>query len=170
MVVNIHTRGLAASPGDAAPLIDGLGSPEDRLWPLGQWPPLVLDLPLAVGAIGGHGPIRYVVEACEPGCHVRFRFTGPRGFLGTHAFRLKDTGAGTAQISHVIEMRIAGLAHITWPLVFRWLHDALIEDAFDRAAAYAESAPVVGRTWSLWVRMLRRLLRIHRHQKTADRT
>lgn len=51
-----------------------------------------LDRPLDVGASGGHGPVRYVVDAHEPGRSVRFRFTDPSGFHGHHAFTNSEVG------------------------------------------------------------------------------
>src|SRR3972149_5004392 len=92
------------------------------------------DKPLGVGAIGGHGPIRYSVEQYEPGRLVRFRFTGPRGFRGTHSF-IVLSGPDGASLRHEISLRPTGVGRVTWFVVFRPLHDALIEDAMDRASA-----------------------------------
>ncbi len=74
-VLGIHTRTLPVSGEEIGRLIDGLAGREDRLWPGDRWPPMRLDRPLEVGASGGHGPIRYTVEAYEPGRWVRFRST-----------------------------------------------------------------------------------------------
>ena len=75
-VVNVHHRLLHASPARVSELLASLGSPEDRLWPRNGWPRMRLDGPVAPGAAGGHGPIRYRVEAWQPGRLVRFRFAG----------------------------------------------------------------------------------------------
>jgi hypothetical protein len=40
----------------------------------------------------------------------------------------------------------------------RWLHDALIEDALDRAETATAGRPVPARRWSPWVRLLRAAL------------
>jgi hypothetical protein len=45
-----------------------------------------------------------------------------------------------------------------WPLAVRWLHDALIEDALDRAETATAARPVPARRWSPWVRLLRAAL------------
>lgn len=132
-VRNIHTRALAADPARVGALIDRLASPDDGLWPRRMWPAMRFDRPLSEGAVGGHGPIRYTVEAYEPGQRIRFRFTAPRGFHGTHGFAVEPLDAGRTQLRHVLEMKTAGWAVLTWPLVFRPLHDALIEDALDQA-------------------------------------
>ena len=63
-----------------------------------------------------------------------------------------------ATLRHVIDMRVLGLARLSWPAIYSPLHDALIEDALDRA----ESALGVGAgrrsPWSPRVRALRRVL------------
>jgi hypothetical protein len=156
-VRNVHERLLAASIDHVALLIDGLASPGDRLWPRDRWPAMKFDRALQVGAAGGHGPIRYVVDAYEPGRSVRFRFTGPKGFVGWHGFALDALDGDRVRIRHVLEMRVAGKARLSWPLVYRPLHDALIEDAFDRAEAQF-GGQVRRPRWSGWVRVLRRLL------------
>ncbi|MBU0493779.1 MAG: SRPBCC family protein [Chloroflexi bacterium] len=156
-VINIHERVLDAPAAQVGILIDGLASDADALWPHDQWPPMRFDRPLGVGAAGGHGPVRYVVESYEPGRSVRFRFTGPAGFLGHHRFEVEELGPAQAALRHVIEMRPAGTARLTWPLVFRPLHDALLEDALDRAETHVGGRPAA-RGWSPWVRALRWVL------------
>jgi len=94
MVLNIHTRELHTSREAVGALLDSLASKQDLLWPLDRWPAMRLDRPLQVGAVGGHGPIRYRVEWYEPGRAVLFRFTGMRGFHGSHGFEVKDSAPG----------------------------------------------------------------------------
>ncbi|WP_218580051.1 SRPBCC family protein [Nocardia cyriacigeorgica] len=113
-------------------MIDSLAGDADRLWPTHDWPPMRFDRHLAVGAIGGHGPVRYVIEGYQPGHWIRFRFTGPRGFDGFHEFTVHDEG-DTATLRHLLAMHARGPARLTWPLVYRRLHDALLEDSLDRA-------------------------------------
>lgn len=159
MVKNVHTRELNASLSEAGPLIDCLASKDDLLWPVKCWPPMKLDRPLGVGAAGGHGPSGYVVEEYRQGIYIRFRFTGPPGFIGTHAFDIEEVGPERVRIRHVIDMRVEGSGWFTWNFFARWLHDALIEDAFDRAREYLERRPVPQRKWSWGVRFLRWLMR-----------
>lgn len=161
-VVNVHQRLLSVPPGRVGALLDTLASPQDRVWPRMHWPRMVmdrpLDRPLTVGAAGGHGPIRYTVDAYEPGAFVRFRFTAPRGFDGWHALEVLDATGVHCVLEHRIEMNVTGLALLTWPLVFRPLHDALVEDAL---ACAQRSLGLVPHTppWSGHVRLLRWLLR-----------
>jgi hypothetical protein len=156
-VRNVHQRFLAVPPERLAPLFDSLSSRNDRLWPLEQWPRMRLDRPLGVGASGGHGPIRYDVENYEPGKRVTFRFRGPRGFDGTHAL-LVEAAEGGAVLRHVLEMEVHGPALLSWPLVFRPLHDALVEDALDKAEHALLGSVEHPARWSWRVRLLRSLL------------
>jgi hypothetical protein len=157
-VVNIHERVLTASMDDAGALIDSLASQHDLLWPVHSWPAMRFDRPLGIGANGGHGPIRYVVEAYEPGRAARFRFGKPKGFLGCHRFEIQEVSPGRSVLRHVIEMRTAGSAWLTWAIAIRPLHDALIDDALDRAERHCGGTPG-DRRWSLWVRFLRWAMR-----------
>jgi len=144
---NVHERVLNAGPDRVGALIDGLAQPGDALWPEDRWPPMRFDRPLGVGAVGGHGAIRYTVEAYEPGRYIRFGFTAPPGFHGTHSFETGAVGPGRTRLRHVLAMRTTGPAFITWPLVFRPLHDALLEDALDRAERSIGTTPRESR-WS----------------------
>ena len=64
-------------------------------------------------------------------------------------------------------MGTTGSARVTWPLFFRPLHDALIEESLDRAEAELGGPPVPSARRSLWVRMLRAPLerRANRNQR-----
>ena len=157
MINNIHIREINAPLPIIGAIINSLASEKDLLWPYEKWLPMILDRPLGVGATGGHGAIKYFVESYEPGQYVRFRFTDPKGFIGTHCFSLKEINSHTVQIKHEINIRLEGSAKFLWPLIIRWLHDALMEDAFDKAESFITSRPI-NRTWSLWVRVLRYML------------
>lgn len=156
-VRNIHSRVYSASPEDVAGMIDTLSSEKDLLWPGRLWPRMAFDKPLSVGASGGHGPIRYIVEKYSPGKRVKFRFTGPNGFNGYHAYELRNAGPNRAELVHTLEMQATGVALLTWPLVFRPLHDALIEDSLSFAEQNLNIVPETKR-WSPWVKLLRWLL------------
>ena len=165
MVTNVHVRDLHTSFSLAGTLLDSLSSKDDKLWPYDRWSPMKFDRPLGIGAVGGHGMIRYVVEEYRTGHFVSFRFTEPQGFIGTHAFDLQEFSPGVVRIRHVIRMKLKGAARIWWPLVIRWLHDALIEDAFDKAEAYISSQAIKQGTLSLRVRLLRRLFKRRRTRR-----
>lgn len=156
-VFNVHSRRVPGDLERAGTLIDGLSGRDDRLWPKDRWPAMRLDGALAVGAHGGHGPIRYEVVGYQPRRWVRFRFEAPRGFGGFHEFTIVEDGPGDVLLTHLLAMRVRGPARLTWPLAFRWLHDALLEDAMDRAVGELTGADVPRRRHSRYVRLLRRL-------------
>lgn len=168
-VYNVHERLLrGVSAQRAAELIDGLASPADELWPHQAWPPLRFDRPLSPGAAGGHGPVRYTVEEYVPGIRIQFRFTGPRGFDGFHSFVRLDHPDGTV-LRHVLVIRPRGPARLTWPLVFRWLHDALLEDSLDNAERAGTGSVDDPAGWSAYVRFLRGLARLRSTRGSDDR-
>lgn len=137
---NVHERHVGASAERVGAVLETLASNDDRLWPGAAWAPMVLDRGLEPGSRGGHDRIRYTVTAHEPGRHVEFAFDPSIGIHGTHALTVLDLGDGTALLRHVLQGRAHGPMLLLWPLLVRWAHDALVEDAFD----LAESALGVG--------------------------
>ncbi|MFB7619534.1 SRPBCC family protein [Kitasatospora sp. NPDC056181] len=159
-VVNVHERVLTAGEDEVGALVDSLAAgPADRLWPVSGWPAMVLRPGLEEGAAGGHGPVRYTVAAYVPGRWVRFAFTGPRGFDGFHECTVHRADGGRTVLRHTLAMHARGPALLSWPLLFRPLHDALIEDAMDRAERACTGAVARPARWSPLVRLLRRALR-----------
>lgn len=156
-VYNVHERLLPVGESEAGALIDGLAGPEDQLWPHADWPPMKLDGALAVGARGGHGPVRYTVIGYAPGQWIRFRFSGPRGFSGFHEYTVHPAGERGTVLRHTLAMRAHGLARLSWPLVYRWFHDAVLEDSMDRAERARTGAVAQPARWSPYVRLLRKL-------------
>lgn len=159
-VVNTHTRQFEVPLEQVCALVATLSSKEDQLWPSERWPRMRLDQGLNVGSSGGHGPVGYFVEhlEAEPVREVIFRFTKPRGFDGTHAFTVTQDGRLTT-LRHDLRMRTRGWARLTWSLFFRPLHDALIEEAFDKATGQFGLPLTTPHRRSLWVRILYRLAR-----------
>jgi hypothetical protein len=153
-VLNVHERELQATIEQTGALIDSLASQKDCLWPSHLWPRLEFDRPLGVGASGGHGPVRYFVEAYTPGQSIRFRFTRPKGFDGFHSYQVVKTSTPAVVLRHTLEITTRGLAVLSWPVFFRAMHDALIEDSLAAAQASLGEPPRI-RRWSLWVRFLR---------------
>ena len=156
-VRNLHSRNFGQSPELVGRRLDSLSARGDGLWPHERWPRMVLDQPLGVGASGGHGPIRYTVEEYEPGRQVVFRFTRPKGFHGTHSFTLNVLEDG-CELRHAIEMSVSGPTLLTWHLVYRPLHDALLEDSLDKVESDLSGGEWRLRDLSLLVRFLRNLL------------
>lgn len=155
-ILNIHSRDLPASCDEVGELIDGLATSHDRMWPSKRWPPIRLNQVLGVGAAGGHGPIRYVVVGYQPGRWARFRFTRPRGFEGFHEFTVEPIDPTRTRLTHLTSISPRGLARLSWPLFYRPLHDALLEDALDNAASTLTGQPHRSR-WRMRTRLLRYL-------------
>ncbi len=153
-VRNVHEREIEAEPSQVGVLIDSLVSKEDRLWPRHAWPRMALDRALGVGATGGHGPIRYFVEEYTAGNSIKFRFTRPKGFDGHHIFEITSGLQQPVVLRHTLKMNTRGLAVLSWLLVYRPLHDALLEDSLAMAQASLGLPPAI-QPWSLWVRILR---------------
>lgn len=166
-VHNVHRRTIG-SPEQLGALLDALASDADRLWPGDRWPRLRLNGPLAVGSRGGHGPVRYRVEQYEPMRRVRFRFERPLGFDGFHEFRVIADHEAPAQLVHVLDARMSSTARLSWPLVFRPLHDALIEDALDNAERHAAGQLQRPARWSIRVKALRRVLAVGRSRRARS--
>lgn len=153
-VINIHRREFQASLREVGLLLDTLSSRNDLLWPHHIWPRMKFDKQLAVDAAGGHGPIRYRVEKYEPGKLVRFRFIGPSGFDGFHGYEVFEKENGKTELRETLEMKTHGLARLSWPLMYRPLHDALIEDSLTCAEVRLGLEPIISK-WSIRVRLLR---------------
>ncbi|MEM7053432.1 MAG: SRPBCC family protein [Pseudomonadota bacterium] len=157
-VINSHERTFNRPAHQVGALLDRLASKDDGLWPHASWPAMRFDRDLQIGANGGHGPIRYRIEDYQPGQSIRFRFHRPRGFNGYHEFVIHAPDEQRSRLEHRLCMQTSGMAQISWPLIFRPLHDALIEDALDNAAASLGEPAHSPSQWSIWVRILRRLL------------
>jgi uncharacterized protein DUF2867 len=155
MVRNVHERVVPAPIERVGPLLDRIGGPDDVLWPTPAWRPMVLDGPVAVGASGGHGPIRYRVTGYVPGREVEFTFAPEMGIDGTHTFAAEPAGPGRTLLRHVIEGRVTGRARLTWPLGIRWAHDAVLEEILDNAEHAVGVEPARPARRSGWVRLIR---------------
>lgn len=153
-VDNAHSRVFPGSRDRVGKLIDSLSGTNDYLWPHERWPAMQFDRPLGVGANGGHGPIRYRVVEYEASRWVRFTFTRPKGFHGYHEWEVLSAPNG-CELRHALAIETTGLAVASWPLIWRPMHDALIEDALDKAARQLVAGHWISH-WPWRVRTLRR--------------
>ncbi len=153
LITNIHSREFGCQPELLGSLLDRIADPDSPLWPTG-WPLLKFDRPLAAGANGGHGPIRYFVARYQPGRQITCRFAPSMGLVGSHTFSVQPSATGSV-LRHELTGRTMGSTRIFWPLAIRWLHDALIEDLLDRTAVGVGEPPAHPAKWSWWVRQLR---------------
>ncbi|MEV0977905.1 DUF2867 domain-containing protein [Streptomyces sp. NPDC049915] len=156
-ILNVHERVIEAPAVAVGALLDRLSAVDDPIFPTPAWPRMRLDGPLAVGAAGGHGRIRYRVTAYEPGRRVRFGTQPGDGLDGFHELTVEPLGAGRCRVRHVLDIEVRGLDRLQWACVIQHLHDTMVEEIFDnieRAAADGVAHPV---RWSPWVRLLNRL-------------
>lgn len=158
MIRNVHERVINAPLKSLGILLDALGQKDDRLWPSRYWPPMVLDRPLAPGADGGHGPIRYYASEYEPGRRVRFTFHPRTGIIGAHELSLDALDEERTRIRHVLIGRTSGAMRVMFPVMVEPLHDAVVEDLFDNAERETTGSVARPATWSPRVRLLRRLV------------
>jgi hypothetical protein len=119
---------------------------------------MIFDRLLAVGATGGHGPIRYTVESYTPGQSVQFRFLAPEGFDGVHRFDITPADENSCILRHTIDMKASGRPLVKWLLVIRPLHDALIEECLSKAQSSLGLLPEK-RNRTARVRLLKWLMR-----------
>lgn len=158
-MLNIHERVIAAPAEAVAPLLETFGQPNDQLWPFDDWVPLKLDRPLAVGADGGHGPIRYHVTDYQPGKKVTFTFHPRTGLIGTHELTLETLGPNRCKMTHILDAQPTGLMRVAVPLFVLSLHNAVLEDLLDNAQRHAEGTVPSPARWTWWVKLWRILTR-----------
>lgn len=158
LIVNIHERSLACSIHEAAFLIDDFATINASLWPGHLWPREPFDGPLQIGAKGEHGGTQYLVDSYEPGRSVKFKFIAPKNYLGYHQFELLDSGETTTLIRHTVELNVPLLSFLKWRCFIQWVHDALIEDAFDCAQEALDFPPAQRHQWPKRVYLIRHLL------------
>jgi carbon monoxide dehydrogenase subunit G len=167
-IFNRHERRIPAPPDEVGSLLDSLSGPADRLWPADDWPAMKFDAPLREGARGGHGPVRYRVTEYMPGRRIVFQFEGgglTDGLDGRHFFEVIPRQNCTL-IRHVVDADCGLRMWAKWHILIGPMHDALIEDAFDRVEQRIHGALVKRSRWSPWVRFLRKM----RKRKATGRT
>jgi hypothetical protein len=151
-IINVHSRHLPTSVAQISQRIATAASKDDRIWPHENWPRMYLDRPIQVGAVGGHGPITYRVTHFAPQDRVRFEFTS--GSVGWHELKLQSTGEQTCLLTHTIHTEPSLKFRIAWLLVIRHMHDALVEDLFDKLEAQFHPLKQPKR-WNAYVKLLR---------------
>jgi len=152
---NFHERMIAAPAARVGALLDTLASADDRFWPHEKWFALRLDRPLAVGARRDDGPRPQTVSSYTPGRQIRFEFNAPRN--GFHEFVLEEAGDGGCLLRHTLRAKMTAQTALTWFLAIRPVHDALIEDLFDKVEGQVSDV-AHPQVWSGRVKWLRQWL------------
>ena len=154
-VLNIHKRIINQPKAIVALDLATLSKENDAIWPLENWPAMRFKNGIKTG---GHGPIRCTMEEYNPSEIIQFRFTKPKGFDGIHKLELKEISNQKTEIKHTIDINTSGKAILSWIFVIRPLHNALIEDAFDKLENRYTANPK-STEWNVWVKFLRKLLK-----------
>jgi hypothetical protein len=155
-VVNLHKRVINEPISKVGALLNTLATKNDMMLDTDKWSPMKLDKGLQIGSKGGHGPIKYFVTDYRPERSITFQFDRA-GFNGFHKFELNAVDIDKTELLHIINVETTGLATLKWLIVIRWLHDAYIEDAFDKVENYFSTDAKIS-DWSVWVKILRKLL------------
>nr|WP_321234245.1 hypothetical protein [uncultured Psychroserpens sp.] len=156
-VINIHKRLIDQPLVEVSKLFQTLATSEDKIWPNANWPAIRFRGGLQEGSIGGHGRIRYTITEFKAGQHIKFQFAKPDGFKGTHELLIKSVSEYSTEISHNITMHTTTFkATLLWVFIIRWLHDALIEEAFDNLENQFSTQKKASK-YSLWVTFLREI-------------
>ena len=153
-VLNIHKRIINQPKTNITKLLETLATENDKIWPNEKWPAMRFKEGVKIGSKGGHGPIRYSIEKYSNDL-IQFRFSKPYGFNGIHKFEISALSEEETEIKHTIEMHTVGKATFLWLFVIRSLHNALIEDAFDKLENnFLEKQKST--KWNFWVKFLRK--------------
>lgn len=158
-IVSLRERYFSASPDSVGRILDTLSSRDDKLWPREKWPPMILDQAVKPGASGGHGFVRYRVEEYEPSRRLIFRFDGTgwtAGFDGRHYFEVVPRKRQVI-LRHTIDADGDLKTWLKWKLMIEPLHDALLEDALDKAEQNLQGRVRNPARWGLRVKILRRI-------------
>lgn len=157
-VVNIHTRIISQPKTRVWELFETLSSENDMVVPTNKWSPMIMDNGLQVGSKGGHGPIGYTIQEFKPAALIKFIFTKPSGFNGFHQFEIDELEHGKTKLVHTLKMNTSLKAYALWTFAIRWLHDAYIEDAFDKVENHFTTTKKIS-PWNGWVKFLRKVLK-----------
>lgn len=157
-VINVHSRVIRQPLKKVGWLLDTLSTKEDRLWPSEKWPRMKFKDGLIKGAKGGHGPIRYSISQYEESKFIEFTFSQPKGFSGKHFLNIESIDKNTTKIVHTIEMQTKGLGTLKWLFFVKQLHNALLEDALDKAENQFSNQNISSE-YSIYVKFLRWILK-----------
>lgn len=156
-IINIHKRLIQEPANKVGLLLDTLATKDDQMLATDKWPAMRLDKGLSIGSKGGHGSIKYFVKSYQPRESICFQFT-LIGFNGYHKFQIIEIDKDKTELMHIIDMHTTGMATLKWVFIIRWLHDAFIEDAFDKIEnSFTHKTKKT--KWSIWVIFLRKLLK-----------
>ncbi|MGW4099712.1 hypothetical protein [Mycobacterium sp. NPDC004974] len=116
-----------------------------------------LETALAVGAVGGHGAVKYHCTQFVPQRLIEFTFdeVAGRQVDGHHAFEFLSRSGGTL-VRHTVDAEVPGRITAWWFRVFvEPTHNVVVEEIFDTVEELATGRVCRPSRWSPWVRLLR---------------
>lgn len=131
-VTNIHKRIINQPKQEVGKLFETLATENDKVWPTENWHPMKFKDGFKVGSTGGHGPIGYSINNIYKNEFIEFKFVKPKGYKGIHKFELIKLTDNSTEIKHTIEVDLNGFDFLGWAIIVKYLHDALLEDCFDK--------------------------------------
>jgi hypothetical protein len=164
-VINIHKRIVNQPKEKVSQLFKTLATTEDLVWPYENWPAMKFKNGLKIGSKGGHGRVRYTILDYIEGEYIKFQFSKPLGFIGIHELKVYGIDHNKTELVHKIDANISIKASFLWLFIIRWLHDALIEDAFDKVENHFLDEKKIT-SHNLWVKLLRGVYKKKRASKT----
>ncbi len=157
-VINVHERTVNQPKARVSKLLETMATANDKIWPRENWPAIKFKDGLKIGSYGGHGPIKYKIIEYDLGNAIHFEFLKPSKFKGYHKFEIFDLEHSKTKVVHSLQMKTFGLGTLYWVFAIRWLHDALIEDAFNKIENEF-SINMKMTKWGFWVKFLRLALK-----------
>ena len=157
-VINIHKRIIHQPKENIAVLFATLATQNDEMLATDKWHPMKLDNGKKKGSKGGHSPIRYTVQEYIVGEFIQFKFSKPEGFNGIHKFEITELAKNRTELKHTIDTNTTGTGVLAWSVAIHWLHNAYIEDAFDKVENHFLNKKKKTE-WSIWVKILRQVLK-----------
>ncbi len=154
-VRNEHRRVINLSLEETRQLFATLASENDRWWPHEEWPAMFFKEGKKVQSYGGHGIIRYFTNHTSTDA-IEFTFKRPKGFHGVHGFKLTQKSESQTEVFHYIHMQAKDSGLLKWVLAIRPLHDALMENCFDKLEGLRND-DTKKMPYSMYVRLIRRL-------------
>lgn len=154
-IAEVHKRQFDCPDNEVRSLLDSFGHPGGLFQPGEEWLAQGINETLIVGVKSGHWPFKYELHEYVPGESLGFTFLYPPCLKGAiWRFHIYKNLRGYSVLENTFEHSAKGPAHISWPLVFKWLYRASIQDVLANAQRSLGEVPKV-RGWSPWVSLLR---------------
>jgi hypothetical protein len=158
-IYNKHERVVNSSTESLAWTIDNPSGPDESFWPHEKWPPRITPNPIKVGLPASHsnGLVQYKVSEYIPGKRISYQFEpagATAGLDGRHFLEIIARHKYTV-IRHIVDADCSLKMWLRWIVFIAPVHNAIIEDTFDKVENRINSNSNKYTRWSLWVKFLR---------------